>query len=63
MSIQPNERWYRVTLRNGSQSCMVLALGCSEQDAAQAVRDEITLYGAEIAHIEPVRERRVVGIG
>jgi hypothetical protein len=63
MSREPNERWYRVTLRNGTQCCMVLALGQNEQDAERTVREELSLQGAEIAHIEPAGDRRVLAIG
>jgi hypothetical protein len=63
MSIEPNERWYRVTLRNRGQSCMVLALGRSEKDAERTVREEIPLYDSEIALIEPAGDRRVLAVG
>lgn len=63
MSIEPNERWYRITLRNGAQSCMVLALGRSVQDAERTLREEVPLYGVEIALIEAAGDRRVLAIG
>lgn len=59
-SEQSNEQWFRMMLRNGSQTCYVLALGQSETDAERTVREEIPLHGTQITWIEPVGDRRVV---
>ena len=60
MNKQTDERWFRVMVRNGPQTCYVLALGQSETDAERTVREEIPLYQAQIMWIEPVDDRRVV---
>ena len=62
MSEQSNEQWFRVMLRNGPQTCYVLALGQSETDAERTVREEIPLYETQITWIEPVGDRRVVAL-
>jgi len=60
VSERSDERWFRVMVRNGAQTCCVLALGRSETDAERTVREEIPLYQARITWIEPVGDRRVV---
>jgi hypothetical protein len=62
MTEQTDERWFRVMLRNGAQTCFVLALGHSETDAERTVREEIPLYETEISWIEPMNDRRVVAL-
>ena len=62
MTEQTDERWFRMMLRNGAQTCFVLALGRDEADAERIVREEIPLYETEISWIEPVNDRRVVAL-
>lgn len=49
-------------LRNGPQTCYVLAVGHSETDAERTVREEIPLHETQITWIEPVGDRRVVAL-